>query len=291
MYFPALNVSSNKYKLSCPIQNTISESAFRNPLLLSIASELYNDRAILRWKLSKFRNPQSDIRNQDTFVQMQVQSFIFNPFAENTYVLYDDTRECIIIDPGCFDRNEESQLSGFIRKNELKPVRLINTHCHIDHVFGIPFVMKEYDLQLEIHKGELPVLRFAPQSGMMFGTPVDPMPEPGGFIEEGDTISFGNTKLEVLFTPGHSPASICFFDPKSAQLISGDVLFKDSIGRTDLPGGDYKTLMNSIFNKLMVLDDKVRVYPGHMDSTTIGAERRQNPFILEWQEMQRSGRQ
>ncbi|HLF63767.1 MAG TPA: MBL fold metallo-hydrolase [Saprospiraceae bacterium] len=212
---------------------------------------------------------------------MNIHSFTFNPFAENTYILYDDSRECVIVDPGCYGRAEEKQLADFISAQKLKPVRLINTHCHIDHVFGIPFVSRHYGLTLEIHRGELIVLQFAPQSGMMFGTPVEPMPEPVAFIEEGDVIAFGNTKLEVLFTPGHSPASICFYDKEGKQLISGDVLFKGSIGRTDLPGGDYETLMKSIFTKLMILDDEVKVYPGHMESTTIGEERKRNPFILE----------
>jgi glyoxylase-like metal-dependent hydrolase (beta-lactamase superfamily II) len=126
------------------------------------------------------------------------------------------------------------------------------------------------------------VLQFLDQSAMMFGTPVDPIPKPGGFIEEGDTLTFGSTTLEVLFTPGHSPASICFYERTGKQLISGDVLFKGSIGRTDLPGGDYETLMTSIFDKLMTLDDDVKVYPGHMDPTTIGEERGRNPFIHEW---------
>jgi glyoxylase-like metal-dependent hydrolase (beta-lactamase superfamily II) len=213
---------------------------------------------------------------------MKIHSFTFSPFAENTYVLYDDTGECVIIDPGCYGRAEEKQLTDFISSQKLKPVRLINTHCHIDHVFGIPFVTRHYGLKLEIHKGEVIVLQFAPQSGMMFGTPVEPMPEPGAFIEEGDVITFGNTKLEVLLTPGHSPASICFYNREGKQLISGDVLFKGSIGRTDLPGGDYEALMNSIFTKLLDLDDDVKVYPGHMEPTTIGEERRTNPFIHEW---------
>jgi len=214
---------------------------------------------------------------------MKIQSFTFNPFSENTYVLYDDTRECVIIDPGCYSPAEEEQLTDFISSKNLKPVRLINTHCHIDHVMGVPFVTSKYGLSLEMHEGELTVLRFADQSAMMFGTPVGPIPEPGGFIREGDSLTFGNTTLDVLFTPGHSPASICFYESKGKQLISGDVLFKGSIGRTDLPGGDYETLMTSIFDKLMTLDDDVNVYPGHMDSTTIGEERKHNPFILEWQ--------
>lgn len=213
---------------------------------------------------------------------MKVQTFTFNPFEENTYVLYDETGECVIVDPGCYDRAEQRQLTDFIAAKNLKPVRLINTHCHIDHVFGISFVCEHYGLKLEIHEGELIVLKFAKQAGMMYGTPVDDMPEPGSFLQEGDVVTFGNTKLEVLFTPGHSPASICFYDKESKQLISGDVLFKGSIGRTDLPGGNYETLMQNIFTKLMTLDDYVKVYPGHMDATTIGKERRNNPFILEW---------
>ncbi len=213
---------------------------------------------------------------------MKIQSFTFNPFSENTYVLYDDSGECAIVDPGCYGPVEEQELADFITSENLKPMRLINTHCHIDHVMGVPFVSSQYGLALEMHEGELPVLRFTDQSAMMFGTPVAPMPEPDRFIREGDIISFGNTKLEVFFTPGHSPASICFYERKHKQLISGDVLFKGSIGRTDLPGGNYETLMNSIFNKLLVLDDEVKVFPGHMEETTIGEERRSNPFILEW---------
>lgn len=214
---------------------------------------------------------------------MIVRSFTFSPFAENTYVLYDASRECVIIDPGCYDLAEKQELSRFISAHHLTPVRLINTHCHIDHVFGVPYVTREYHLPLEIHRGEEVVLRFAQQAGLMYGTPVETMPEPGGFLDESDLVTFGNTALEVLFTPGHSPASICFYDRAGKQLISGDVLFRESIGRTDLPGGDYDTLMRSIFDKLLTLDDDVVVYPGHMESTTIGYERRHNPFILEWQ--------
>ena len=213
---------------------------------------------------------------------MKIKSFTFNPYAENTYVLYDDTSECVIVDPGCYGRSEERILEEFIAKEKLHPVRLINTHCHIDHVFGVPFVTGKYDLDLEIHKGELIVLNYTEQVGRMYGTPTEQMPEPGGFLDENDVIAFGRTKLEILFTPGHSPASICFFNRAEGQLISGDVLFKGSIGRTDLPGGDYETLMQSIFEKLMALDDDVVVYPGHMDPTTIGAERRNNPFLHEW---------
>jgi glyoxylase-like metal-dependent hydrolase (beta-lactamase superfamily II) len=181
-----------------------------------------------------------------------------------------------------FDSPIHRFICSIERQAYLRNMKVINTHCHIDHVFGIPFITKRYGLKLEIHQGEVIVLNFAQQAGMMYGTPVENMPEPGAFLNEGDTVSFGNTSLEILFTPGHSPASVCFYDNTGKQLISGDVLFNGSIGRTDLPGGDYETLMQSIFKKLLVLDDDVIVYPGHMESTTIGDERARNPFIHEW---------
>lgn len=209
----------------------------------------------------------------------KVKFFEFSPFAENTYVLYDDTRECIIIDPGCYDSSERKTLTDFIEKESLKPVRLINTHCHIDHVFGNKYIAELYNLELEIHRNELPILEWLPQSAMMFGVKADPSPAPGKFIEEGDIIRFGNTKLEVLLTPGHSPGSISFYSRESGFVISGDVLFFGSIGRTDLPGGDYDTLINSIREKLLPLADDVKVYSGHGQMTTIGFERRYNPFL------------
>lgn len=206
--------------------------------------------------------------------------FTFNPFAENTYLLYDDTKECVIIDPGCYTAEERQQLVNFIESNELKPVRLLNTHCHVDHVFGNRFIADKYNLTLEIHKGELIVLQTVPQVCAHYGIPFDDhSPEPGKFIEAGDIISFGNTKLKTLFTPGHSPASISFFDEASKILIAGDVLFQGSIGRTDLPGGDFQTLIDSIKREYYPLGDDVQVYPGHGPSTTVGVEKKTNPFL------------
>ena len=211
---------------------------------------------------------------------MHVQMLTFNDFQENTYVLWDDTKECVLIDPGCYRQNEKDSLSRFITKNDLTPVRLLNTHCHIDHVLGVHFVEKEYGLKMETHRGELPVLRFVPQMGAMYGVPVEPISEPTKFLDEGDVVQFGSTQLSVLFTPGHSPASICFFHSETGQLIAGDVLFQGSIGRTDLPGGDFDTLISSITTKLLDLGDHVVVYPGHGPSTTIGQEKRTNPFLI-----------
>jgi len=209
-----------------------------------------------------------------------VAEFTFNPFQENTYILYDDTKECVIFDPGCYTAAERKQLSEFIEAAELKPVRLINTHCHLDHIFGNSFVAEKYGLGLEIHKGEVVVLEAAPIACQKYGIPYpDPSPAASSFLEENTTITFGNTMLELLFTPGHSPASLSFYCKESNFLIAGDVLFYGSIGRTDLPGGDFDTLINSIKTQLFPLPDDTKVFAGHGPSTTIGFEKANNPFL------------
>jgi len=209
-----------------------------------------------------------------------VAKFTFNPFQENTYIVYDETKECIIFDPGMYTEAERKHFAEFIESAELRPVRLINTHCHLDHVFGNKFVADTYQLGLEIHEGEVPVLESFTQVCAMYGVPnVETSPAPSRFIKEGDTITFGNTSLAVLFTPGHSPASISFFCKEDQFLIAGDVLFRESIGRTDLPGGDMKTLLDSIRDKCFPLGDDVRVHSGHGEDTTIGFEKANNPFL------------
>ncbi len=210
-----------------------------------------------------------------------VAEFSFNPFQENTYVIYEEKGECIIVDPGCYTQSEREQLTDFIEHAELTPVRLINTHCHLDHVFGNKFVMDKYGLGLEIHEGELPVLEAVPRVSEMYGIPnVVPSPSPTGFLKENDLISFGkSTVLKVLFTPGHSPASISFYNEKDRYVIAGDVLFQGSIGRTDLPGGDFNTLIQSIKTQILPLGDEVRVYSGHGPSTTVGDEKKMNSFL------------
>lgn len=210
----------------------------------------------------------------------QVQRFTFNPFQENTYILYDDTKECVIIDPGCIDISEKSELNSFIQKNQLKPVRLLNTHCHLDHVFGNKFVAETYNLGLEIHEDELPVLNAVENVCMMYGVPYpEPSPAPSRFIADNEEITFGNTRLKTLFTPGHSPASISFYCEESAFVIAGDVLFYESVGRVDLPGGNAATLVKSIKEQLFTLPEIVRVYPGHGPATTIEHEKVNNPFL------------
>jgi hydroxyacylglutathione hydrolase len=209
-----------------------------------------------------------------------VESFVFNMFSENTYVLYDDSKECIIIDPGCYSEDERQRLKSFIEKNNLTPVALINTHCHVDHVFGNRFVAETWGLELTIPEGEQQVLAAFPQVAQMYAIPnIQQSPDPSHLLEEGDEVKFGHTTLKILSTPGHSPASVCLYSEADQFVIAGDVLFAGSIGRTDLPGGDYNTLISSIKNKLLPMKDQVEVFPGHGPSTTIGRERRSNPFL------------
>jgi glyoxylase-like metal-dependent hydrolase (beta-lactamase superfamily II) len=211
---------------------------------------------------------------------IQIQGFVFNPFEENTYILFDETKECVIIDPGCFNSSEQEEIIQFINDEKLKPVRLLNTHCHIDHVFGNTFIAKKYNLSLEIHKNDLPTLHSLPQVSAIYGLGAEESIEPTNFLEEGDKVTFGNSSLDVLFTPGHSPGSICFVSHKDKFVISGDVLFYGSIGRTDLPGGNHETLLNSIRTKLFLLDDDFVVFSGHGRETTIGFEKKHNPFLI-----------
>jgi glyoxylase-like metal-dependent hydrolase (beta-lactamase superfamily II) len=211
---------------------------------------------------------------------LQIARFTFNLFQENTYLLYDDTGACIIFDPGCFYAHEKEELKQFIQRNSLRPERLINTHCHFDHIFGNRFILETYGLAPEIHPLEQLVLDRAGEAAQRFGVPYpEPSPPAGRFIEDGEVVVLGGERLEAMLAPGHSPGSLCFYAPASQLLISGDVLFQGSIGRTDLPGGDYDTLIQSIRERLMPLDDAVQVYPGHGASTTIGQERRSNPFL------------
>jgi hydroxyacylglutathione hydrolase len=211
---------------------------------------------------------------------INIQIFTFSPFQENMYVLSDETKECVIIDPGCYESHEKKQLSEFIEKEGLKPVKLLNTHCHIDHVFGNKFVADTYQLGLEMHELDLPVLNSQMQTAHVYQIPnVDESPAPSSFFDEGDVIEFGNSKLDILFTPGHAPGHVVFVAHEQQFVIGGDVLFYGSIGRTDLPGGDFDTLINSIKTKLFTLDDAFEVYSGHGPKTTIGFEKMNNPFL------------
>lgn len=209
----------------------------------------------------------------------RIASFTFNPFAENTYVVWDETQNCVIIDPGCYTREEKKELSDFITRNKLKPKYILNTHCHIDHVLGNYYLSELYNIPLVMHAGEVPVLKAVETYADTMGIEYEVSPAASSFLADGDTFTFGNTTFDVLFTPGHSPASICFYNKREGYILSGDVLFLDSIGRYDLPGGNLDTLMQSIRQKIMVLEDVVNVYPGHGPETTVGRERKFNPFL------------
>ena len=210
---------------------------------------------------------------------LSVKEFTFNPVQENTYVLYNAEGLCCIIDPGCYFQEEKDELKTFIEKAGLLPVLLLNTHCHLDHVFGNKWVAETWGLLLHIHLKEKPVLDFAPQAGLMWQMPFEKYDGELVYIKEGTTISIGQDKLEIRFTPGHSPGSVCFYHEPGGFVISGDVLFNMSIGRTDLPGGDYATLINSIQTQLFALPDETKVYSGHGPMTAVGFEKMNNPFV------------
>jgi len=210
---------------------------------------------------------------------LTVKSFLFSPIQENTYVLFNEKNNCAIIDPGCYFDEEKDELQDFISSHKLQPKLLLNTHCHLDHVFGNKFIAEAYKLTLHIHEKEKQMLELAPASGLMYNIPFDNYTGELIFLKEGDKIKIDDDELEVLFTPGHSPGSICFYCKKQHFIIGGDVLFQQSIGRTDLPGGDHQTLLNSIRQKLFVLPDETIVYSGHGDETTIGDEKKYNPYL------------
>ena len=210
---------------------------------------------------------------------LTVKAFTFNPVEENTYVLYNEKRECCIIDPGFYFPQERQKFKGFIEENKLHPVLLLNTHCHLDHVFGNKFVHETWGLVLHIHEKERQMLELAPASGQMWQLPFENYEGELMFLKENSSIEIGNEELEVRFTPGHSPGHVCFYDQADGFAISGDVLFSGSIGRTDLPGGDFHTLINSIQTQLFTLPDNTKIYCGHGPMTTIGFEKMNNPFV------------
>ncbi len=210
---------------------------------------------------------------------LTIKSFTFNPFAENTYLLYDETKEALVIDPGCYEKQEKGELLDFITKNDLHPVKLINTHCHIDHVLGNAFVKSTFDIPLWYHEEEEAVLQAVSSYSANYGFAQYQPSKADHYIREGEWIKFGNTQLLSIWVPGHSPGHLVFYHEGSASCIGGDALFRGSIGRTDLPGGHHETLIQSIREKLFALPDNVVVYPGHGPSTRIGEEKETNPFV------------
>ncbi len=210
---------------------------------------------------------------------LQIKSFEFSPISENTYIVYNEFNECIILDPGCYYDAEKETLDKYINEKKLKPVHLLNTHCHLDHVFGNAHVAAKYNLVPQIHHLEKQVLDFAPTSGLMYDLPFTNYTGELIYLEPGKNIYLGEDRLHILFTPGHSPGSLSFYCEQAKFVLAGDVLFKGSIGRTDLPGGSMETLLASVKNHLFTLPEETIVYSGHGAPTTIGTEIRTNPFF------------
>lgn len=209
---------------------------------------------------------------------IHIKTFVFNPFMENTYVVHDANGKGVIIDPGCYEKYEKEELDKYISDNEITIEKLINTHCHIDHVFGNRYIKNKYKVPFIVHEKELEVLRAVKTYAPSYGFQHFEEAEPDEFMKEGDVIEVGEISFKVIFAPGHSPGHVVLVNEAEKVCIGGDVLFQGSIGRTDLPGGDFDILINSIQKKLFLLEDDVVVYAGHGPETTIGVEKKTNPF-------------
>ena len=213
---------------------------------------------------------------------LEIKSFTFGPFSENTFLLWDVSGECVVIDPGCSNAAEQKTMLAFLGAHSLNLKYILNTHCHLDHVWGNRFFKERFKIPLLCPKGEEKNLEMAEMSAKLYGIPgFEPSPEPDQWFEAGEKISFGNIVLETLFVPGHTAGHVAFYHPESKRLFSGDVLFSGSVGRTDFPGGSMPVLMNSIFKVLMPLGEEVEVYSGHGPMTTLGEEKISNPFLMQ----------
>jgi len=204
---------------------------------------------------------------------LKVLSFTFNPFRENTYLIINEAKETIVVDPGMYDNVELTEFYTCIESQQLKPVKILNTHAHIDHIFSVAELKRKYHIPFGLHEAELPVLANARTAAQIYGLKFPDTPEVDFYLKEDEIISFGDSQMSLMLTPGHSPGSISFYAPKEGFVISGDVLFQNGIGRTDLPGGNYNQLIESIQNKLFMLPAATMVYPGHGPVTQINIEK------------------
>lgn len=209
---------------------------------------------------------------------MTIKSFTFNPFQTNCFVCH-DAGEAVLIDPSCHTEAERQMVLDYLDQHALTVRHLLLTHAHIDHIFGCKALADHFGMPWQMHRADLPLLQRAREQAVFFGVKLENPPLPDRFLQEGDTVAFGEAAWEVLHTPGHSPGSVCFHDAAGGFVIAGDVLFQGSIGRTDLPGGSLPVLMESIFQKLVPLGEATAVHPGHGPSTTIGQEVQTNPFL------------
>lgn len=211
---------------------------------------------------------------------IKLATLTFNPFGENTYILFDETKKCMIVDAGCSSEKEQQTLVSFIEKNELQPIMAINTHGHVDHICGVEFAKQQWGIPFALHRNEKPIMEMV-HCYVDMGFDVNPIPTVNIDLAETETIPLGNNTLHILQTPGHSPGHIAIHVPETELLLTGDLLFKESIGRTDLPGGSYPTLMDSIVEKVIPLGGNTQVFPGHGPHSTIAHEVMFNPFIVE----------
>jgi len=208
-----------------------------------------------------------------------VKKFVANQLGENSFVLYDETGECIFIDPGFYFDEEHEDIKDYINSNNLTPVRITNTHCHFDHIMGVEFIRNQYKIPFQAHKDDAFWVDNVSAQAQRFGLEMSPVSPIDEYLTENEFVKFGNSQLKIIHVPGHAPGHLVFYSEENSFLIAGDVLFYGSIGRTDLPGGDYNTLISNIKNKLLVLPDDTKVYCGHGPETTIGFEKTTNPFL------------
>jgi glyoxylase-like metal-dependent hydrolase (beta-lactamase superfamily II) len=210
---------------------------------------------------------------------LKIEKFVVNPLQENSFVLSDETQECIFIDPGFYFEVEQKEIIDYVEDNNLKPVKITNTHCHFDHIMGVEFIRNRFNIPFHAHPDDAFWVKQAIFQGKMFGFKMEPVQAPEHFYQKDETLKFGNTELEIIHVPGHSPGHVVFYSQKEGILIGGDVLFYGSIGRTDLPGGNHETLISGIKEKLFRLPDETKVYCGHGPETTLGFEKESNPFL------------
>lgn len=212
---------------------------------------------------------------------LQITRFVVNMIEENTYLLYDETGEAVLIDCGAFYPEEQQAIRNFLTEHRLRLTHLYNTHSHFDHIFGAGFIYKDYGVQIELCADEQSVYEAAAEQMRMFihrDLPLE-LPPVGRYFKDGDILAFGNQKLQVIATPGHTPGGVCFYHVESGVLLSGDSLFQGAIGRCDLPGGNEPQLIQALQTRILTLPDEVKVLPGHGDASTIGEERRSNPYL------------
>jgi len=210
---------------------------------------------------------------------IKVEKFVVNPLGENSYILSDETGECIFIDPGFYYDEEHQEVKDYVTDNKLIPIKITNTHCHFDHIMGVEFVRNEFKIPFFAHAEDVFWVEKAVAQGEMFGFEMKPVAPIDAFLSENEFVEFGNSRLQIIHVPGHSPGHVVFYSEKDKTLIAGDVLFYGSIGRTDLPGGNHETLISNIKNKLLVLPDGTTVFCGHGPETKLGFEKRTNPFL------------